>query len=346
MMSNNARGFEHITVNTIKPLNIGIGNFEFHLVTGKLVESGFEQSYSKFKYANHLTFLEKNDDWRYFQGINIIYSPKFIDGFSIGFIRWTQAYSKFIKENKDFFPVFDNLFRKNDKYGYQSGSLEGSRDQAAGLNFRWIWKNANAEIYGEYFHNDSKANIRDLLLDSDHSRAATIGLQKIFSLKNSDDYFKFSWEWTQMEQTAGRTLRNQGMWYHHSRVQHGFTNRGEVMGSSIGPGSNSHYFGILKSINKNKFGIYFEIVDQNNDFLYHAFGEAKDFRRYWKDYNFHFSFKKKLNHYWIDFNAMYSKNLNYQWGLDESKQGEGWEWYIPGIDIDNFQLNLKIIYFM
>ena len=36
-----------------------------------------------------------------------------------------------------------------------------------------------------------------------------------------------------MEQTAGRALRNQGMWYHHFKVSHGYTNRGEVLGSSI-----------------------------------------------------------------------------------------------------------------
>ena len=183
MMSNNARGFEHISLNTIKPVKIGIGEIEFQLVTAKLVGSDFEQSYNEYKYAGHLTFIKKSNDWRYFQGINFIYSPKYIDGLSIGFIRWIQAYKDFIINNNDYFPVFDNLFRKNDKYGYESGSLEGSRDQAAGLNFRWIWKDSKAEIYAEYFHNDSKVSLRDLLLDSDHSRAVTIGLQKIFPRK-------------------------------------------------------------------------------------------------------------------------------------------------------------------
>ena len=56
------------------------------------------------------------------------------------------------------------IYLENDKYGYESGSLEGSRDQAAGLNFRWIWKDSKAEIYAEYFHNDSKVSLRDLLL--------------------------------------------------------------------------------------------------------------------------------------------------------------------------------------
>ena len=32
-------------------------------------------------------------------------------------------------------------------------------------------------------------------------------------------------------------------------------------------------------------------------------------------------------------------------GLDESNQGDDWEWYIPGNDINNFQFNFRIIYF-
>ena len=38
-----------------------------------------------------------------------------------------------------------------------------------------------------------------------------------------------------MEQTSSRVIRDAGSWYHHSAVTHGFTNRGEVLGSSIGP---------------------------------------------------------------------------------------------------------------
>ena len=61
--------------------------------------------------------------------------------------------------------------------------LKAQTDQAAGLFFRWIWKESKTEIYGEYHYNDAKQNFRDLLLDSDHSRAVTIGLRKLFDLK-------------------------------------------------------------------------------------------------------------------------------------------------------------------
>lgn len=349
MLSNNAIGFNHLSLNTNSPISTPLGNFEFQLITGKLIKSGFAQSFNEFEYAGHLTYVKKNDDWRYFQGLNIVYSPKFIDGLSIGFIRWVQAYSTFIRNNKDYFPVFDNLLRNKDKYGYNTGTLEALRDQAAGINFRWIWKDSKAEIYAEFYRNDSAANLRDLFLDSDHSRAATIGLQKIFNGKKNS-FLKFFWEWTQLEQSNSKFFRNWGSdvsiivgsWYHHDAIMHGFTNRGEVLGASIGPGSNSHYFGLSHHNNDRTIGLSFEIIDQNNDFLYYAFYNARDFRRYWKDFNLHFKLRKKIKKFWFDLNAVYSRSLNYQWALDESTTAEGYEYYVPGIDKNNFHINLNI----
>ena len=106
--------------------------------------------------------------------------------FSLGFIRWVQMYSAlvegkywWIEGNPLIFQLFQNLFRSNDKYE----NYEAQTNQAAGVFLKWIWKDSKAEIYAEFHHNDSKQNLRDLILDSDHSRAATIGLQKIFNIK-------------------------------------------------------------------------------------------------------------------------------------------------------------------
>ena len=38
---------------------------------------------------------------------------------------------------------------------------------------------------------------------------------------------------TQMEQTAGRLLRNAGSWYEHTWVYHGYTQKGEVLGKQL-----------------------------------------------------------------------------------------------------------------
>ena len=88
------------------------------------------------------------DDWRYLQALNISYSPKWIDGFSLGFIRWVQMYSALVEDrywwidgDPTYFPVFLNLFRKNDL----NSDVQEQIDQGAGLFFRWIWKKEKTE---------------------------------------------------------------------------------------------------------------------------------------------------------------------------------------------------------
>ncbi len=348
MMSNHAEGFKHITFNTLKPVKTFIGNFEWQVISGRLENSGFKPPRTDYEHAGTKLYVPKinqngeTDDWRYLQGFIFSYSPKWIDGLSFGLIRWVQMYSALVEGkyfwmegNPTYFPAFQNLFRKNDKFV----DYELQTNQAAGLFLKWIWKDSKAEIYAEFHHNDSKQNLRDLLLDSDHSRAATIGLQKIFNIKN--DNFLFNWEWTQMEQTRSRLIRNAGSWYEHSNVYDGYTNKGEVLGSSIGPGSNSHYFSLNRIRNKELVGIGLEIVDNDNDFYYEAFAAARDYRRYWKDFNLHLKYNKSFKHFNLSSNLVYIRSLNYQWELDDHST----PYYHPGRDVNNFHLSLKLTYF-
>ena len=115
-------------------------------------------------------------------------------------------------------------------------------------------------------------------------------MQKIFKKITT-----FNWEWTQLEQTAGRLVRNSGSWYRHYNVYHGYTNYGEVIGASIGPGSNSHYISISKIDDFNKYGIAFEVIDQDNDFFYYAFEDTNDFlEECGKIIILHLNFQKKI----------------------------------------------------
>ncbi len=348
MMSNHAQGFKHITFNTIKPLKTFLGNFEWQFITGRLENSGFTPPRTDFEYAGTKLYVPKinqlgeTNDWRFFQGFIFSFSPKWLDGLSFGFMRWVQMYSALIEGkywwmegNPTYFPAFKNIFRKNDQFE----NYEAQTDQAAGIFMNWHWKDSKARFYFEFHHNDSKQNIRDLLLDSDHSRAVTIGVEKIFNIKNSN--FLFSWEWTQMEQNASRLLRNAGSWYQHGWVYDGYTNKGEVLGSSIGPGSNSHYISLSKIQENQKIGLAFEIVDNDNDFYHEAFATADDPRRYWKDFNFHLIFNRTYKNFILSSNLVYIRSLNYQWELDDSFGS----YYRPGRDVDNLHLNLKLTYF-
>jgi hypothetical protein len=178
------------------------------------------------------------------------------------------------------------------------------------------------------------------MLDSDHARAYSVGVHKVFQKTPTSKIYEFLYERTRMQQTSSRLLRDAGSWYMHGNIRHGYTNNGEVMGAGIGPGSNSQYFEFAMIDKLDKYSVAFEVVDQDNDFFMYAFEDALDFRRYWKDFNVHFSVQKKIKNYWGRINLIYSRSLNYQWELDDYTD----PYYHAGTDLNNLHVNFNLTY--
>lgn len=339
MMSNNAEGFPHITFNTQKPIKTAIGSFEGQIVTGRLEASGYLPPANDVLFEGIIQYVPKPDDWRYYQAVSFSYSPKWIKGLSVGITRWVQQYSEVAKSSNDYFPAFSNLFRKNDNNVIRTEIL---RDQAASIFSRWIWFDAKAEIYFEFAKNDASINFRDLLVDTDHSRALTVGLLKLFPTIDEDVFWQFSFEWTQMSQTESRLLRNALSWYIHSRVRHGYTNNGEVLGSALGPGGNAQYFEVSWVKGLSRIGGALERFVHNNDFTNHAFPE--DFTRYWVDYNIHGFWEAKFDHFYLRTSLFFTNSLNYQWEVRFDPNNPERFPDTPGVDRTNWNLDVQIAY--
>ncbi|MFT7155711.1 MAG: hypothetical protein ACI8Q1_000713 [Parvicella sp.] len=338
MMSNNAQGFPHITFNTQRPIDIYIGKLEGQIITGRLEASGFDPPATDQVFRGSIQFVPKKDDWRYFQGVSVSYSPVWIKGLSLGFTRWVQQYWETTVDNKEYTPAFSNLFRDKEKDLF---GVERAQDQAAGLFGRWVWTDAKAELYFEFAKNDAAANLRDLLVDTDHSRAITVGINKLFPTLKEDAFYQFSFEWTQTSQTESRYFRNALSWYIHSNVKHGYTNNGEVLGSALGPGGNAQYLEVSWSQNLNRIGGAVERYVHNNDFTTFAF--TADFTRYWIDYNIHGFAEWQFQHFLFRGSAFYTKSLNYQWEVvfDPNSTTSP---YQPGKDRDNLNLDISVTY--
>lgn len=341
MMSNNAQGFPHITFNTQRPIKSKIGSFEWQLLTGRLNGSGFNPPDHDEVIRGRILFVPKPDDWRYYQALSFSYSPKWISGLSLGFTRWIQQYHQTAKDANDFFPVFSNLFRDNETNEF---GVELSQDQAAGIFGRWIWFDSNAEFYFEFAKNDAAANLRDLLVDTDHSRALTVGVHKLFSSPKKDKFWQFNFEWTQTSQTESRLLRNSLSWYIHHRVRHGYTNNGEVLGSALGPGGNAQYFEVAKVKGLNRVGGAIERYVHNNDFNNSAF--SGDFTRYWVDYNVNAFYEKRFDKFFLSASLFYTYSLNYQWEVLFDPNDPTAFPDTPGVDRNNWNFDLKLSYLL
>lgn len=349
MMSNNAQGFAHITFNTQKPIKTAIGSFEFQFLTGRLEASGFLPPGQDTPLRGRVAYSPKTDDWRQLQALTFSYSPKWIKGLTLGATRWVQQYNENAKTSGSYFPIFQNLFRKNDR---EALGFNLSQDQAAGFFGRWVWFDSNAEFYFEWGKNDASLNLRDLLVDTDHSRAFLVGINKLFLTSKKDILWQFNYEWIQTSQTESGLIRNARSWYIHSRVRHGYTNNGEILGSSLGPGGNAHYLSIARVKGLDRIGGSFERFVHNNDFAVEAFGNLGspnnfirgDFTRYWVDYNFTGFYEKRFNKLLLSASLMYTYSYNHQWEVLFDPNDPTVYPDTPGVDKNNWNFDLKLAY--
>ncbi|MFM1820422.1 MAG: hypothetical protein RLZZ402_781 [Bacteroidota bacterium] len=246
MMSNNAPGFEHISLHTRSPLKTWIGNFEFQLISGNL------QSESALPFENQQlnvfsSVFGRNPQDRYFNAINLTYSPRFLRGLSLGVNRMFQRYGgdgmKGGSFMQDYIPVLSSIF-KNSAGGLDEDAR--ARDQLINLFMRYSFPKANTEIYGEFGWNDHKYNIRDLTLNPDHAAAYLVGMRKIVPLSNQRRV-GIEFELTQLEPTNSDIARPAGNWYVHGQIWEGYTNQNQIIGGGVTPGDNTATFRVTYS---------------------------------------------------------------------------------------------------
>jgi len=332
ILSNNAPGFKHLTVNTVKPVKTPVGHFEMQVLAARLDDSNLPLLSDGPNVAT-----PKNNDWRYFTALNINYHPKWIPGLTLGLIRTFNAYRSSIKTFSDYVPFFFPYQKQNTNDGDPI-----PRDQITSFYARWLFKKAEAEVYFEYGLNDNSYNYRDFLGSPDHSRAYVFGFRKMISLNSKEDtHLLFSGEITQLSQTPDRVVRTAGTWYTHSQIIQGHTNQGQVLGAGTGPGGNLQSFDVKWVSRFKSIGIGFERYEHNVDYSDAFFSDIYGNKRKWVD--FAVALQGEWNYKNLLFNAklQHITSLNYQWVLKDYVPGE---YYSPHNTVNNFHAELGVTF--
>jgi len=280
MMSNTAPGFIHITLNTVKPIRTPIGSFEGQIICGRLEDSGFTPPDTSRTYNGGKLYASKRTDWRYINGGVISYQPKWVPGLFFGLTRTFIAYYKDMGRTfKDYLPIITPI-SKQANYGEKESPYPN--DQRASFFIRWLWLKTHAEIYVEYFREDHAYNLRDMIVDAEHSHAYLFGIRKLIPLKAyTNQFIQFNLEITQLEQTTTNPERASHYIYcHFAGIPQGYTNRGQLLGAGIGPGSNMQSISVSWVKKLKTIGLEFERIVQNNDFHNYA---IRDPRAIWVD---------------------------------------------------------------
>lgn len=312
LMSNNAPGFLHYTINTNRHIKTFAGNFQFQLQAGFL-EKDSTQNYEN----NRLHTAIINNGNRYYNSINFSYQPNFLKNVYFGLTRTFQNYTSLQSNNKNGFiynylPVFVAFFRNT----YNDDTVQ--RDQVAAVSARWLMPKENVEMYFEFGFNDGKYNFRDLMMDMAHSSGYVWGFKKL-KLINETSYLNFNIEIARLAQTTSYINRNAGNWYEHGGIVEGYTNLNQIMGGVSGFGNNMQIFGISYNKGWNKLGFIFQHIVQNPyEFDRSAYQDVGIRSIKWTDYSFGLQTRYHYKKILLSANMEIVKAKNYIWKQDNN----------------------------
>jgi hypothetical protein len=311
LMTNNAAGFLHYSLNTTRPLKTPVGSFEFQLILGRMTRDslqGFENSSLKQR-----NFPDRPMN-RQYNGIILTYQPRFMKSVFFSVSRSFQNYEVAkpgARIINTYLPVLNNLFKNK----YNDDTL--NKDQILSLSTRWLMPKSHAEVYAEFGYNDAKQNLRDLWLDMAHSSAWVVGFKKLHYL-NSRSFLSLQAEATRMSEAPSYLMRWAGNWYEHGYVLEGFTNNNQIIGNGVGHGNDAQSFTVNWNQGWMKAGLTFQHVAHQPATI--TGGNAVGTRIIkWDDYAFGlqggYRYKKLL----FTGDLKWVNSSNYLWEKDRSK---------------------------
>lgn len=337
LMSSNASGFFHGTINTQKPINTAIGSFEGQIIGGKLLNSGYLPPQPDYVYRQTPLYVPKRDrDWRYLAGLTLTYQLKWVPGLTLGYSSVSQMYHNDMQSFADYLPVFNGGKNRENILVTEVAK----RNQLSSGSFRWMDPKGHFEFYGEYGSNGNSRTINDFITNPDRNRAFTLGFLNLIPLKKPDQFIQLGGELTQTGQTVRETIFDKNSWYTHPQVRHGYTHRGKVLGAGYGPGSNVLFLEASWVKDFNKIGFQIERIENNNDFYYKRFEDIKDWRVKFVDVVPALLAEWRVDNLLLSSKIQYAHSFNYKWYI-VNIPGQYW---VPGYDKNNMVAHLSISY--
>ncbi len=339
VFTNNAAGFGHMYLQTNKPIKTKIGQFEAKAVLGVLAGTSFthpDDSIVRTIWGGAVTPKIQND--RNLQAVTVNWNPKWMPNFYIGYAYASQQYK-----------VDSALLASNFNKQYNIMSF-------GAIQFRYVLPKDHTEFYGEIGQPGQAPWPRNFFSDSTKT-GFVFGARKLFLNKKQSSFFDLTIEVTQLKLMDPRQVFVEGApfgtpkynsWYTSPYVRQGYTHKGQILGASVGPGSNSQYVSLSWNKGFNKIGVFFERLVHNSDFYHYAY--LTGLLGY-----------SRADAYWVDLNSgvevqfMPYKNiliagtyqstnaLNYRWVKNVNDLSVD-KFAAPGIDSDkyNAQFNFSI----
>jgi hypothetical protein len=250
LMSNNAGGIPHAFLRTATPVRTRFGDIEGRWIIGGLTESRFFD-------------VNPSNNLRSLSGAVVTFAPANEPNLTAGIARVVYANVHGVIA----MPVrsLDVFARWGDWSNIRKVNRRAA-EQITALFGRWVFPQSGAEVYGEWARLIGPSSLRSLLVAPQYSQGFTVGLQKVTQAMGAR--YRVQLEMTNLEQSPKTRDADTVSFYASRAVPQGYTQRGQVVGASIGPGSSSQWFAIDRLSRRFDVGVFAGRIRWNTDAYY------------------------------------------------------------------------------
>jgi hypothetical protein len=228
VMSNNAAGIPHVFARTSAPIRTRVGHLEAKWLVGGLTESPYFDR-------------DGSNDLRAISAFAATLQPAAEPDLTLGI---TRAVYRPVGDGLEVPEKLLNVFTFwNSADDTTESRRAGQAEQLMSLFARWLLPASGAEVYAEWARTLPPKGLRDLLVAPHRTQAYTIGMQWATAVRGTA-LVRVQSELTTLEQTRPPAPGAEAPTYYASPlVPQGYTQRGQVIGAAIGPGSSSQWLG-------------------------------------------------------------------------------------------------------
>ena len=254
LLSSQAAGAARMYARTAQPLRAA-GELEARIFLGGL-------SYSKY-FRDPVPV----DTSRSIAGLAVVWRPWFEPNLSLGASRIVAAP---IVGNVWLQHLFDPLLSIGtpNAIGRADSTALPGRDQLFSVFGDWRLPDDGTEIWFEWARAEFPASLNDFGASPNHTQALTIGVQHLQPLRWKDWSWRIGAEYSQTNQSSTFRERPTGSWYTSRAVSGGFSQKGQMLGAMIGPGSVTQRLNLDFASGKRSLGLFAFRIKWDDDSFY------------------------------------------------------------------------------
>ncbi|MCC5913739.1 MAG: hypothetical protein JJU46_05125 [Balneolaceae bacterium] len=320
-MSHNAPGFRHAFIGTRERFRIPkFGDIQFRWMVGYPQESDY------YDHSN-------SGRTRFTNALNLSYSPGFLRNLTIGLIRVYHMYEEDGFDWNNVTVMFDPFEQRELRDAQGRREERQQRNQTASVYFEWLLPEASARIYGEFYRGDHSWDLRDFINQPHHNGGWSLGFEKGMNISGLD-MLLINTEIATLTMSQLQQVRHQAYFYGHSEITHGHTNRGQILGAAIGPGSNTQLLAIDAYRSNWKWGLLVQRLIENDNYHFRTTtrgpGQFGDYFRHRANLNLGGEVQYRTGPVMLHYRVLWTKAYNY--GRFDAGN-------VSGITISNYERN-------